>query len=113
MFITEKWYNEMGEGLLGSSCGYNGVLIVPIFDYYNIIVYKRNTNILSTLHELQNGGGRPLLMWNRYTHSSDIFNILKWLSAEVTLSTVVMMYKYENTKYPQYLYDIYKYQKLM
>jgi hypothetical protein len=86
-------------------------LILPVFDYCNIVVGKGSSSNLGRLQRLQNRGGRVLLQWNRYTHSIDILNALKWLSVEerVKLNTAVMMYKCEKKECPKYLYDSIQY----
>ncbi len=55
-------------------------LILPLFDYCNIVIGNGNSGILTRLQRLQNRGGRIILGWTRYSHSSDILRELKWLS---------------------------------
>jgi hypothetical protein len=82
-------------------------LILPLFDYCDIVVGNGNYGIITRLQKLQNRGGRAILGWNRFTHSIDILNELKWLSIEerVKLHTGVMMYKCHRRECPRYLYE--------
>ncbi len=86
-------------------------LVLPLFDYCDIVLGQGNSGILTRLQRLQNRGGRIILGWRRFTHTQDILNELKWLSVKerVMLHTGIMMYKCYTKDCPRYLYDSIQY----
>ncbi len=69
-------------------------LILPLFEYCNVVVGHGKSAILTRPQRLQNRGC-IILGWNRYSDSLDIFRELKWLSIEerVNFHTGLMMFK--------------------
>ncbi len=70
-------------------------LVLPLFDYCDVVIGNLNKTNLRRLQKLQNRGARIILKAESRTHINDMMSDLKWLTIEQRhkLHTSVMVYK--------------------
>ncbi len=73
---------------------YNSLLL-PLFDYSDVVICNLNKTNLRRLQKLQNGGAHIILKADIRTHINDMISDLKWLTIEQRhkLHTSVMIHK--------------------
>ncbi len=82
-------------------------LVLPFFDYGNIIYRTTNTIYLKQLQILQNNGPRMLLNCDYRTHIRDMLTQLNWMTFNelADFHSTCPIYKCQNNLAPQYLVD--------
>ncbi len=80
-------------------------LVLPLFDYCDVVTGNLNKTNLRRLQKLQNRGAHIILNADSRTHINDMMSDLKWLTIEQRdkLHTSVMVYKVMNSLAPNYL----------
>ena len=89
---------------------YNSI-ILPHFDYGDVIWQSASNNCLTQLQKIQNRAGRIILRVNPYSHTStsQIHSGLGWqmLHERQTIHLVLLTYKILNNMTPEYLKDMF------
>ncbi len=82
-------------------------LILPLFDYSNIIYITSGHTYLKQLQILQNKGVRMLLNYDYRTHIRDMLTELNWRTVKewADFHSTCLIYKCQNNLAPQYLVD--------
>ena len=85
-------------------------IVMPNFDYCDIIWSNCSQNTLHTIEMLQKQSARIILGARRYSHTQPLFNKLKWLpiSSRIKYHKAVMVYKSLNNGAPVYLQDMFR-----
>jgi hypothetical protein len=80
-------------------------LVLPMFDYCDVVLSNMNLSQLDRLQKLQNRGARILLGLDSRSHVTDMMENLKWLNVKqrCELHTATMVYKIKNNIAPPYL----------
>ncbi len=82
-------------------------LVLPLFDYGNIICRTTDQTYLKQLQILQNKGSRKLLNCDYRTHIRDMLNELNWITVKerADFHSTCLIYQCQNNLAPQYLVD--------
>ncbi len=70
-------------------------MILPLFDYYDVVFGNINVSHLNHIQKLQNRGAQITLGLDRHSHVSDMLSELKWLNIKQKqdLFTAIPTYK--------------------
>ncbi len=85
----------------------HNTLVLPLFDYGNIIYRTTDQIYLKPLQILQNEGGRMCLNCDYRTHIRDMLTELNWMTVKerADFDSTCLIYKCQNNLAPQYLVD--------
>ncbi len=80
-------------------------LVLPLFDYGNVIYSTCGSTMMRRLQVLQNRGMKITLQWPYRSHSEDMLKKLKWMSVKdrAEYSKLCLVYKCINDQAPNYL----------
>ena len=88
-------------------------LILPLFDYADVVIDSANASLKDRLQKLQNRAGRIILKINPYSHVSNKFihEKLGWdtLQSRRKKHTLTMVYKSLHKLVPSYLTDSFEF----
>ncbi len=86
-------------------------MVLPIFNYCDIIYGTTDHKALRKLQQLQNRGAKTILRVPKYTPIQIVLNDLKWLpfNKPITYHTHILMFKCLNGLAPNYLSRHFKY----
>ena len=84
-------------------------LVLPLFDYGNIVYSNCGATLMQRLQRLQNKGARLILGCPPRTHSCDMLSELQWLTVKqrADLHLACMVYKCMQQTVPDYLQNIF------
>ena len=82
-------------------------LVLPLFDYGNVIYSTTDQTYLKRLQTLQNKGARLILNCHFRTHVKDMLKSLNWMNVKdrAGFHRLCLMYKTKNGLTPEYLSD--------
>ncbi len=83
------------------------ILVLPLFEYGNIIYRTTDQTYLKQSQILQNKGARMLLNCYYRTHIRDMLTELNWMTVKerADFHSTCLIYKCQNNLVPQYLVD--------
>ena len=89
----------------------HNALVIPVFDYCDVVFGNCGETLLSKLQRLQNFGGKILLQVPYDTPSQEVRSKLNWLTVKerIFYHENILMYKCQNSLCPSYLSEHFNY----